>query len=277
MAFFGPLPTPGFTLHHAPHDGRPGFPGAGGRLPVRSRCGRVYVQFRSFAGGVPAGCTTPERGIPALNITGATCAPERRPSLARRTPRSTLPRTKRPRPCRSPRVPFRYNSSAGRNQPTSSHECACGSAAAPGSSARAACGQAPYMHRRRAWTGSGAEALWRMRGRLRPSSLAVCVAHAPLSPERHPHRRVVHRALVLVVAANPHRLARAWGDDRGQRTVETHDKGEGRGALNHTRGAPDPTHKHGGSRNGSSSGSSGGHTSRAQTRGSLSLSPSSSS
>ena len=49
--------TPGrspvhFTLHRALHDGRPGFPGAGGRLPIRPRCGRVmervYVQFHSF-------------------------------------------------------------------------------------------------------------------------------------------------------------------------------------------------------------------------------------
>ena len=31
-----------FTLHRALHDGRPGFPGADGRLPIRSRCGRVY-------------------------------------------------------------------------------------------------------------------------------------------------------------------------------------------------------------------------------------------
>ena len=30
------------TLHRALHDGRPGFPGADGRLPIRSRCGRVY-------------------------------------------------------------------------------------------------------------------------------------------------------------------------------------------------------------------------------------------
>ena len=36
------LPTAGFTLHRALHDGRPGFPGADGRLPIRSRCGRVY-------------------------------------------------------------------------------------------------------------------------------------------------------------------------------------------------------------------------------------------
>ena len=32
------------------HDGRPGFPGAGGRLPVRSRRGRVYDLFHSFRG-----------------------------------------------------------------------------------------------------------------------------------------------------------------------------------------------------------------------------------
>ena len=36
------LPTAGITLHRALHDGRPGFPGADGRLPIRSRCGRVY-------------------------------------------------------------------------------------------------------------------------------------------------------------------------------------------------------------------------------------------
>ena len=30
------------TLHRALHDGRPGFPGADGRLPIRQWCGRVY-------------------------------------------------------------------------------------------------------------------------------------------------------------------------------------------------------------------------------------------
>ena len=33
------------TLHRALRDGRPGFPGADGRLPARSRCGRVCVKF----------------------------------------------------------------------------------------------------------------------------------------------------------------------------------------------------------------------------------------
>ena len=42
---FGLFPTQiliQITLHRALHDGRPGFPGADGRLPIRSRCGRVY-------------------------------------------------------------------------------------------------------------------------------------------------------------------------------------------------------------------------------------------
>ena len=38
----------GLTLHRALHDGRPGFPGADGRLPIRPRCGRVYDYFHSF-------------------------------------------------------------------------------------------------------------------------------------------------------------------------------------------------------------------------------------
>ena len=35
-------PRPVFTLHRALYDGRPGSPGADGRLPNRPRCGRVY-------------------------------------------------------------------------------------------------------------------------------------------------------------------------------------------------------------------------------------------
>ena len=46
---FGMLVWAGaLTLHRALHDGRPGFPGADGRLPIRPRCGRVYDSFHSF-------------------------------------------------------------------------------------------------------------------------------------------------------------------------------------------------------------------------------------
>ena len=43
----GPRPSE-VTLHRALHGGRPGFPGADGRLPLRPRCGRVYGKFHSF-------------------------------------------------------------------------------------------------------------------------------------------------------------------------------------------------------------------------------------
>ena len=39
------LPTAGLTLHRGPHDGRPGFPGADGSLPIRHGVGGFTTNF----------------------------------------------------------------------------------------------------------------------------------------------------------------------------------------------------------------------------------------